>query len=155
MIVTNLCLLSSIEAAKWHITSIIREENIMSESSVASYITFERQASYDKSILIFGVWNVPSMSNLFVKKYEHGFASISPSGGTNINDFAGFVAGAFHPESNFANAISSMYGEKPDSFKGIHFTFNEVSMTATRDNADAKRIVKEYTEKINCALKHQ
>lgn len=109
-----------------------------------SFVTFEKRAYFDYNILIFGVWNYEDISLVYVKGCKDGIVEIEAFEGTLIKSFAEFVEGIFHPESNFARSICDIYKIPLDSFKGVKFVFNDVSLTITKETADAKNIYNEW-----------
>lgn len=113
-----------------------------------TFVTFEKRAYYNHDILIYGVWNYEEISSVYVKGFKNGFITIEAFEGTPIKAFAEFVAGIFHPQSNFANSVCDMYDISDDLFKGVKFNFNDVNLTVTKENADAKRIYEEWKKKM-------
>ena len=87
---------------------------------------------------------------LYVEAFKNGIATISPIGGYNINDFAEVLAGCFEEDSNFASELLRAYEcDENTTFKGIQFTFNDATVTVTKENAEASRIYEEWNAIMN------
>ena len=114
-----------------------------------SHITYDDREYSDHKSLIFDVWNHDDVSSIYVKGYKDGIVTIEAFAGTNIKAFAEFVEGIFHPKANFALSICSVYNAPVESFKGVHFNFNGVELTVTKENANAKRIYEEWKKKLS------
>ncbi len=112
-----------------------------------STIIFEKQKTfYEPKMSVFGVFNYDSIPNIDVEYIKDGIVKIYPPAKAHINEFAEFVAGAFDAESNFASVICEHLKVPVDSFKGISFDFNDFHFEITKENANAKWILKEWNK---------
>jgi hypothetical protein len=77
--------------------------------------------------------------------FENGILTVDPSAGCTITEFAKVVAGCFNDDSNFATEVLRAYDcDENATFAGIRFEFNGVTLTVSKENADAERICEEW-----------
>ena len=112
--------------------------------AMASIVTFDKPIYSYPHILVFGVWNYNTLSEVYVNGYQNGIVSIYPPAGTPIKEFVEFVSGIFHPDSNFASAVCEQYNVSSDTFRAIKFEFNEVTITVTKYDSDANHIYQKW-----------
>lgn len=103
------------------------------------YVGVSEHNNSSRIFQLIGFWRI---RNIWVDAYEGGFATIDPIF-CNIYDFAVIVANCFDDESNFAIEVMKAYNcDTP--FVGIKFTFNGITLTVTRENANADKICQEW-----------
>ena len=86
-----------------------------------------------------------SIRTLWVKGFEDGIVTVVPVTGCKIDTFAEAVCGCFNDDSNFGTEVLRAYNcDENATFKGIQFEFNRVTLTVTKENADAERIYQEW-----------
>lgn len=116
---------------------------------MATMVYFDEIWGYDKQTRIFRTFD---RDTLLVKSYENGIAVVDPGCGTEITAFAGLVAGCFEVGSNFELELWRAYEfennvlvEDRTALTGIQFDFNGVTVSVTKENANAEQIVAEWS----------
>ena len=90
------------------------------------------------------------ISKLWVEGVKDGIVTVEPGSGDRFNDFAEAVVGCFNDDSNFGTEVLRTYDcDENDTFNGIKFTFNGVTLIVTKENADMDVINKEWKAKAN------
>lgn len=94
---------------------------------------------------IFRTIGEDKIRTLWVEGFEDGIVTVDPVASCNINTFAEAVAGCFNDDSNFGTEVMRAYDcDENTTFTGIKFEFNGVTLTVTKENADAERIYQEW-----------
>ena len=110
-----------------------------------TFIYFEGIREYNNSFRIFRTIGNDSIRKIWVKGFEDGIVTVNPVAGCNINTFAEAVAGCFNDDSNFGTEVLRAYDcDENATFTGIKFEFNGVTLTVTKENADAESIYEEW-----------
>ena len=121
-----------------------------------SFVTFSDSSGLYKDYKVFDVWNYNTIPEIFVKRGENGIFIIDSPEDANIHEFLEFVSGIFHPDSNFSLYICHAFSVPIDSFRGVKFDFNNVEITATKDDCDPKKMFdKWYAEQKNLLQKNK
>ncbi len=77
----------------------------------------------------------PNQDSFLVSSFEDGIVTINPMCGCMIQTFSETIAGCFEEGSNFSRELFRYFGEQ-NTFIGIMFDFNGVTMMVTKENAD-------------------
>ena len=109
-----------------------------------SYVIFEERARFNPDILIFGVFNYETIPSIYVEGINNGIITIDPPINARLEEFCEFVAGIFDSKSNCVKAICDQLNVSTIAFKGVSFCFNKFHYIATKENSDAKIILKEW-----------
>ena len=84
-------------------------------------------------------------TKFYVISFENGIATIDPMLGTAIGDFAELVAGCFEENSTFIDEVCQVFNcPENNVLKGICFSFNEVNILVTKNDADVNKIYAKY-----------
>lgn len=98
----------------------------------------------DKNIHAFQT-SEPSVDTILVSSFENGIATLKTTCGCILEELVDTVVGCFTDGSNFGDEVITAFDcEENDTFTGIKFTFNGVTLTVTKENADRDRICKEW-----------
>lgn len=107
-------------------------------------VYFDEIWDYDKTSRIFRTI-APKRDTIWVKSFEDGIATVNPICGCTITEFAETVAGCFADGSNFGDEVLKAFDcEENDTFTGIKFEFNGVTLVVTKENADKDKIYEEW-----------
>lgn len=90
--------------------------------------------------------NMDGGADLMVEKYENGIAYVVPSYITPIVSMVRVVEGCFSDGSNFNEELKKAFKVNND-FTQIDFCFNDVVVSVTKENADARKLYEEYMVK--------
>ena len=120
-------------------------------------VYFEGIWEHNNTSHIFQTIGNKAITTLWVESFDDGIATVDPTPGCNINDFAEALAGCFDEKSNFGTEVMMAYNcDENATFTGIQFTFNGVTLTVTKDNADKDTICKEWHDGMEAnAEKHR
>lgn len=107
-------------------------------------VYFESIWEYNNTSRVFRTIGNDSIRTLWVEGFEDGIVTVDSVGGCTITEFANTVAGCFNDDSNFGAEVLIAYNcDDNTTFTGIKFKFNGVTLTVTKENADAKKIYQE------------
>lgn len=113
-------------------------------------IQFDR--IYDDTRIFWTIGN-NSVERLTVENFEDGIVTVTPLA-CNFNDFVETVSGCFNDDSNFGTEVLRAYNcNENDTFKGIKFEFNGITLTVTKENADVERIYQDWNAIVNAITK--
>ena len=108
-------------------------------------VYFEGIWEYNNTSRIFRTIGNDSIRTLWVESLKDGIVTVNPVGGCTITEFANTVAGCFNDDSNFGAEVLRAYNyDENTTFTGIKFKFNGVTLTVTKENADAEKIYQEW-----------
>ncbi len=98
----------------------------------------------------------PKRDTLQVESFENGVVTIDPMYDSTITTVAEIVAGCFEKDSNFTRELFRAFEcNENTAFTGIKFTFNEVTVMVTKENADKDKIYAEWKAGVEAnAKKH-
>ena len=120
-------------------------------------VYYEGIWEHNKTSRIFRTIGNNSIRTLWVEGFENGIVTVDPVSGCNIKEFAEAVAGCFNDDSNFGTAVLRAYDcDKNTTFSGIKFEFNGITLTVTKENADAEKIFQEWDTCLKASIeKHR
>ena len=117
-------------------------------------VYYEGIWEHNKTSRIFRTIGNNSIRTLWVEGFENGIVTVDPVSGCNIKEFAEAVAGCFNDDSNFGTAVLRAYDcDKNTTFSGIKFEFNGITLTVTKENADAENIFQEWDTCLKASIK--
>ena len=100
---------------------------------------------YNSAIYWFRTIDTDSILSLCVIGIEDGIVKVVPYNNCSITEVAEVVAGCFNDDSNFGTAVLRAYDcDENATFTGIKFSFDGVTLTVTKENANAEKIYGEW-----------
>ena len=117
----------------------------------ATLVHFKEIVECDNRIhYIFRVIGRGPIFLISVDEFENGFVTLSPMRGCGIEFLAELISGCFAKRSNFGdtviNTFEYIFGDYTLEFKGIIFTFNDITVKVTKHNCSQNRIVQMYND---------
>lgn len=124
----------------------------MVKTTYVRFVTTYQEAN-NVSLVCLRTMSSHKVSCLFVESFEGGFATVQPPKGTYIHDFAEIIVGCLMENSNFPfEVLSGFNHDVCDTFNGIKFKFNNVTITLTRKDTDSDEICKRWEQKSIVAI---
>ena len=79
-------------------------------------------------------------TNLWIKKFTHGVATVEPAAGETIWDFSDLVEGCFSDGSNFESMLREAYNCPNAKLEAIETIFNDKHVRVTKEDAIQSKI---------------
>lgn len=124
-----------------------------------TYVYFEGIWAHDNTILIFRTTGDDFVSTLGVNDFKDGIVTLKPFNvidANGVKKLATTIAGCFNDDSNFGAKVLRAYDcDKNVAFSGIKFEFMGVTLTITKENANAEMIYQEWEAGIKTLQKER